>query len=104
MSREFLSSRREFLERAAVGAAAIAASSPLAFGQTDASDNADKQAMTVRGPVSPGKLGTTLMHEHIYSNFTGYYELTLPMYDKVDKEKYLQHRLKRRFKWRILPT
>jgi hypothetical protein len=87
MSREFSSSRREFLESAAVGAAAIAAASPLAFGQTDASDYVDKQAMTVRGPISPGKLGTTLMHEHIYSNCTGYYELTLPMYDKVDKEK-----------------
>jgi hypothetical protein len=49
MSHEFPSSRREFLERAAVGAAAIAASSPLAFGQTDASDNANKRAMTVRG-------------------------------------------------------
>ena len=88
MSQDFSSSRREFLERAAVGAAAIAASSPISFAQTDSSNNADKRAMTVRGPIAPGKLGTTLMHEHIYSNFTGYYELTLPMYDKVDKEKY----------------
>ncbi|WP_298855706.1 hypothetical protein [uncultured Ruegeria sp.] len=79
-------SRREFLELAAgVGAAALTASATPVLA---ASDPANGTVMTVRGPVPAKDLGFTLMHEHIYSDFTGYYYETKPDFDKIDKVKY----------------
>jgi len=83
----FSQTRREFLELAAasLGAAAVTstASPVLARSETPAGT-----IMTVRGPISAADLGVTLMHEHIYSDFSGYYEETRPMFSKLDKKKF----------------
>jgi len=83
----FSKTRREFLESAAaLGTAAVAASATPLLAATEASEGT---IMTVRGPIAAGDLGSTLMHEHIYSDFTGYFEETRPMFAKIDKEKFM---------------
>ncbi|WP_170347602.1 hypothetical protein [Ruegeria atlantica] len=78
--------RREFLEMAAgVGAVALAAG---AIPVRAASDPGAGTVMTVLGSIPARDLGSTLMHEHIYSDFSGYFEETQPLFSKVDKEKF----------------
>lgn len=83
----YTQTRRNFLEMAAasLGAAATAGLASPVLASTSALDGT---VMTVRGPIPAADLGVTLMHEHIYSDFTGYYEETKPMFAKVDKEKF----------------
>lgn len=81
-------SRRQFLEAAAasVGVMALSAASlgPLrANAQTGGGT-----VMTVRGRLPAAELGLTLMHEHIYVDFSGYYEETRPLYDKINRDLY----------------
>jgi phosphotriesterase-related protein len=82
----FSKTRREFLEMAAgtVSAAALgAAATPVL-----ASAEPTGTVMSVRGPMDAKDLGFTLMHEHIYSDFTGYFYETQKDFDKIDKQKY----------------
>ncbi len=84
---DFARTRREFLEMSAsLGAAALAAGAAPALAA--ASDVGTGTVMSVRGPMPVSELGFTLMHEHIYSDFTGYFEETKPDFEKIDKKKY----------------
>lgn len=55
--------------------AALACAAPLHSGPRR------RRVETVRGPVSPGKLGTTLMHEHILVDFIGADAVSAARYD-----------------------
>lgn len=79
-------SRREFLELAAgVGAAALTVSATPVLA---ASEPANGTVITVRGPMPAKDLGFTLMHEHIYSDFSGYYYENEPFLELIDKDRY----------------
>lgn len=80
--------RRQFLEMvgASLGMMALSPLRPVpAYSATNAGAGT---VMTVLGPIPAGELGVTLMHEHIYTDFTGYYEETKPLFAKIDKEMY----------------
>ncbi|QQS48965.1 MAG: phosphotriesterase [Acidobacteriota bacterium] len=62
--------RRTFLTSVSLGLAGIATASAAPL----------SRVMTVRGPVDAGKLGLTLMHEHILVDFIGA--------DKVSRDRY----------------
>ena len=83
-------SRRNFLKiSAAFGAAASMAGLPGHFGRGRGQIQKDslapfKQGMvnTALGPMSPDKLGTTLMHEHFAFGYPGWYaDATIAPYD-----------------------
>ncbi|MCV6583894.1 MAG: hypothetical protein OIF47_00015 [Marinibacterium sp.] len=82
----FDTSRRQFLESAAAfGAVALASqATPLLA----AGDVGTGSVMTVRGPMPVADLGFTLMHEHIYSDFSGYYYENQPFLEMIDKDRY----------------
>jgi phosphotriesterase-related protein len=59
----------------------LAASVPFARRATSAPSAADVgRILTVRGPVDPGALGTTLVHEHVLVDFIGA--------ERVDRNRY----------------
>jgi phosphotriesterase-related protein len=66
-------SRRQFLRR--IGAATlVAALDPgrgLAHGRLCEKENPMQPIQTVAGPVAPGELGVTLIHEHVMCDFVG---------------------------------
>lgn len=82
----YTKTRREFLEMAAGLSAAALASSAVPV--MAASNTGSGTIMTVGGPIPAADLGFTLMHEHVYSDFSGYYHETKPDFEKIDKKKY----------------
>lgn len=64
--------RRSFLQTLPAAAATLA----LACSGREArrTDRADRQVMTVRGPIHAGDMGVTLPHEHLLANFQPYDE------------------------------
>jgi len=60
--------RRQFLGRAVTLGAALSA--PVTFAASTVSSR-DAVIQTVLGPIPPGKLGPTLVHEHVICDFVG---------------------------------
>lgn len=67
--------RRDFLQLAAAGLTALGPA-----GGASAQKPAPR-IMTVRGPVAPGKLGRTLIHEHVMVDFIGADKIAPGRYD-----------------------
>lgn len=65
--------RREFLRRvgAAGAAAALSPGEAVARLRSSGEGNAMAAVQTVTGPVAPGELGVTLIHEHVMCDFIG---------------------------------
>ena len=91
---EFGISRRNFLRTsAAVGVAVTLSGLPAIAAETKSEKTASapfKQGMvnTALGPISPDKLGTTLMHEHFAFGYPGWYaDDTIAPYDYEDLMK-----------------
>jgi phosphotriesterase-related protein len=69
--------RREFLRQSgAVCVGALGAARPFAQPAP-----VEGRVMTVRGPVAPGRLGSTLPHEHVLVDFIGADRITPGRYD-----------------------
>ena len=78
--------RRTFLQLAALGVSSLP-SAELAFGR-----EAPERIMTVLGPIPARRLGQTLMHEHILTDFIGADQLTPGRYDPQEAfQKALPH-------------
>jgi phosphotriesterase-related protein len=67
--------RRDFLKLSALGLGGISGS-PFT-----AASVPESPIMTVRGPIAPGKLGRTLMHEHVMVDFIGADKIAPGRYD-----------------------
>ena len=67
--------RRSFLKLSAASLSGVCAS---AF---TAASVPESRVMTVRGPIKPGKLGRTLMHEHVVVDFIGADKIAPGRYD-----------------------
>jgi phosphotriesterase-related protein len=74
-------SRRSFLRHAALASTASAFAIPGTRAQTE---SADGQIMTVQGPISPSRLGTTLSHEHCVVDFVGAEKFHDPRHDSAE--------------------
>lgn len=70
--------RRNFISAATLSLAGTS----LTYGAGPVLQRRRRLVMTVRGPIDAGRLGTTLMHEHVMVDFVGA--------DKVSKERYNQ--------------
>ena len=78
--------RRTFLELAALGFSSLPGANP-AFGRA-----APEQVVTVRGLIPVSRLGQTLMHEHVLTDFIGADQIRPDRYDANEAfQKVLPH-------------